>query len=215
MRVARTSTALRAVAHRSRLRSDNAKRRQPCAFCTQQLFARSTDDTGNRRQLLHRDDGQYAGPPFAGAAKVLAYLGRYTHRVAIANHRLVDFDGEHVRFRWRDYAHGNKHKIMSLKADEFVRRFLLHTLPRGLVRIRHYGLLANRSRRRHLAHCRMLVGQCTPEPREAESADAMMLRLTGIDITRCPRCEQGRLHRICIVNPLPVRSTTHDATGPP
>ena len=157
----------------------------------------------------------YAKPPFAGAAKVLAYLGRYTHRVAIANHRLVDFDGEHVRFRWRDYAHGNKHKIMSLKADEFVRRFLLHTLPRGLVRIRHYGLLANRSRRRHLAHCRMLVGQCTPEPREPESADAMMLRLTGIDITRCPRCEQGRLHRICIVNPLPARSTTYDATGPP
>ncbi len=86
----------------------------------------------------------YTKPPFASAAHVLGYLGRYTHKVAIANHRLVDFDGEHVRFRWRDYADGNRCKTMRLHADEFVRRFLLHVLPRGFTRLRHYGLLANR-----------------------------------------------------------------------
>ena len=88
----------------------------------------------------------YTKPPFAGAAHVLAYLGRYTHKIAIANHRLVDFDGEHVRFRWRDYADGNRRKTMRLHADEFVRRFLSHVLPRGFTRLRHYGLLANRGR---------------------------------------------------------------------
>ena len=101
----------------------------------------------------------YTKAPFAGAANVVAYLGRYTHKTAIANHRLVDFDGEHVRFRWRDYAHGNKVKIMRLKAGEFVRRFLLHVLPRGFTRLRHYGVLANRGRTRKLALCRALLDQ--------------------------------------------------------
>ena len=88
--------------------------------------------------------GRLHKAPFAGAANVVAYLGRYTHKTAIANHRLVDFDGEHVRFRWRDYACGNKVKVMRLAATEFVRRFLLHVLPRGFTRLRHYGVLANR-----------------------------------------------------------------------
>lgn len=157
----------------------------------------------------------YAKAPFSGAANVLAYLGRYTHRVAIANHRLTDFDGKHVHFRWRDYAHGNKNKVMSLTADEFIRRFLLHTLPRGLARIRHYGLLANRSRHKNLSHCRELAGQPKPERRKTESLDEMMLRLTGIDVTQCPRCEHGRLRRTIIVSPLATRTLTHDSTGPP
>ena len=93
----------------------------------------------------------YAKLPFANAAHVLAYLGRHTHKVAIANHRLVDFDGEHVRFRWRDYADRNRRKTMRLDADEFVRRFLLHVLPRGFTRLRHYGLLGNRGRDKKLA----------------------------------------------------------------
>ena len=101
--------------------------------------------------------------------KVLAYLGRYTHKTAIANHRLVDFDGEHVRFRWRDYADGNKVKVMRLDVDEFIRRFLLHVLPRGFTRLRHYGLLANRCRARKLARCRALLAQPDPEPREPET----------------------------------------------
>ncbi len=96
----------------------------------------------------------YTKAPFAGAEQVLGYLGRYTHKTAIANHRLLDFDGQHVRFRWRDYAHGNKAKVMRLNPDEFIRRFL----PHGFTRLRHYGLLANRFRARKLAQCRALLG---------------------------------------------------------
>ena len=124
------------------------------------------------------------------ACNVVAYLGRYTHKSAIANHRLVDFDGEHVRFRWRDYAHGNKLKAMTLDASEFIRRFRLHVLPRRFTRLRHYGVLANRSRTRNLALCRGLLGQPEPEPREPETPQAMMLRLTGTDITVCRTCER-------------------------
>ena len=141
----------------------------------------------------------YTKAPFAGAAKVLAYLGRYTHKSAISNHRLVDFDGEQVRFRWRDYAHGNKVKVMTLDASEFIRRFLLHVLPRGFTRLRHYGVLANRGRARKLALCRDLLAQPEPEPREPESPEAMMLRLTGIDITVCRQCGRATLRRILIL----------------
>ena len=152
----------------------------------------------------------YTKRPFANASKVLAYLGRYTHKVAIANHRLVDFEGEHVRFRWRDYAHGNRRKIMRLHADEFVRRFLLHVLPRGFTRLRHYGLLANRNRDRKLAACRALIDQPAPPPREPETPQAMMLRLTGIDITRCRHCGRGILRRV-----LRLAPTMRPTAGPP
>lgn len=99
----------------------------------------------------------YAKRPFAGPAAVLAYLGRYTHRVAIANSRLVSLTGDGVSFRWRDYRHDNKNKVMTLAANEFIRRFLLHALPDGFHRIRHYGFLANRRRRDKLALCRALL----------------------------------------------------------
>src|SRR3954447_13473931 len=88
----------------------------------------------------------YAKRPFAGPVAVLAYLSRYTHRVAISNSRLIDMTGDQVRFRWRDYRHYNKSKVMTLVADEFIRRFLLHTPPHGFHRIRHYGFLGNRHR---------------------------------------------------------------------
>jgi Putative transposase len=99
----------------------------------------------------------YAKRPFAGPAAVLAYLGRYTHRVAIANSRLVALTGGRVSFRWRDYRHHDKNKVMTLAADEFIRRFLLHALPDGFHRIRHYGFLANRRRAEKLALCRTLL----------------------------------------------------------
>ena len=92
----------------------------------------------------------YAKPPFGGAEHVLRYLGRYTHRMAISNHRLTAFDGEHVSFRWRDYAHRSKQRVMPLDAVEFLHRFFLHVLPKGFVRIRHYGLLSNRFRKQLL-----------------------------------------------------------------
>ena len=122
-----------------------------------------------KASLQSHDWVVYTKAPFAGAANVLAYLGRYSHKTAIANHRLVDFDGEQVRFRWRDYAHGNKRKVMRLNAEEFVRRFLLHVLPRRFTRLRHYGVLANRGRTRNLALCRSLLHQPAAEPRESET----------------------------------------------
>ena len=157
----------------------------------------------------------YTKAPFAGAANVLAYLGRYTHKSAIANHRLVDFDSKQVRFRWRDYAHGNKVKVMTLDAGEFIRRFLLHVLPRGFTRLRHYGVLANRGRARKLALCRTLLAQPDPEPRAPESPEAMMLRLTGIDITVCRACGQGTLRRILVLAPQTHASMRVPAGRPP
>ena len=110
----------------------------------------------------------YAKPPFGGAEHVLNYLARYTHRVAISNHRLVAFENDRVSFRWRDYAHGGKKKVMTVSAHEFLRRFLLHVLPGGLVRIRHFGLFANRRRSAALERCRALLGVAAcadpPEP---------------------------------------------------
>jgi hypothetical protein len=119
-------------------------------------------------QLGQKDWVVYAKPPFGGAEHVLNYLARYTHRVAISNHRLVAFENDRVSFRWRDYAHGGKQKVMTVSADEFLRRFLIHVLPKGLVRIRHFGLFANRRRSDALEHCRVLLRATTcadtPQP---------------------------------------------------
>ncbi|TGQ03595.1 transposase, partial [Mesorhizobium sp. M2E.F.Ca.ET.219.01.1.1] len=98
----------------------------------------------------------YAKPPFGGPGQVLAYLGRYTHRVAIANSRLISMENDRVGFRWKDYRHGGRTKVMTLDAHEFIRRFLLHTLPDGFHRIRHYGFLANGHRAARLDQCRRL-----------------------------------------------------------
>jgi hypothetical protein len=119
-------------------------------------------------QLSLKDWVVYAKPPFGGAEHVLSYLARYTHRVAISNHRLVASENNRVSFRWRDYAHGGKKKVMTVSAHEFLRRFLLHVLPGGLVRIRHFGLFANRRRGDALQRCRALLGSTacidTPDP---------------------------------------------------
>jgi len=124
----------------------------------------------------------YAKPPFGGPQYVLQYLGRYTHRVAISNHRLVSFVDGKVTFRWRDSAHNNEQKLMTLSLDEFLRRFLLHVLPKGFVRIRNFGFLANRRRATLLPLCFHLLG--SPQQTEQElstSNDANNPRL-------CPKC---------------------------
>jgi len=139
--------------------------------------------------------------PLAEPTQVLEYLGRYTHRVAISNERLVSHTDGVVRFRWRDYADGDRVKIMTLAAEEFIRRFLLHVVPGGFVRIRHFGFLANRTRRAKLARCRALLAQPAPAASAIESVPALMRRLTGIDIERCPVCQQGRLHVTEILTP--------------
>jgi hypothetical protein len=116
------------------------------------------------RTLFRQDWVVYAKLPFGGPQHVLHYLARYTHRVAISNHRLVDFTDGKVAFRWKDYAHGNKGRLMTVTAEEFLRRFLLHTLPRGFIRIRSFGFLANRRRTARLALCRQLLEANRPLP---------------------------------------------------
>jgi predicted Zn-ribbon and HTH transcriptional regulator len=130
----------------------------------------------------------FAKPPFAGPEQVLSYLGRYTHRVAIANGRLVALDDSRVSFTWKDYRHHGKTKIMTLSADEFIRRFLQHTVPDGFHRIRHIGFLANRHRSARLARCRELLAAPPPEPPPARRWQERLRELTGQDIDVCPRC---------------------------
>ena len=132
------------------------------------------------------------------------YLGRYTHRVAISNNRLISLDNGRVTFRWKDYRAGNKQKRMTLDADEFIRRFLLHVLPRGFVRIRHYGWLANAQRGRKLALCRKLLGVEQPEEKPEASAHNLGEageRLTEASFMVCPACGQGRMVVIEFIDP--------------
>jgi hypothetical protein len=154
----------------------------------------------------------YAKAPFGGPEQVLEYLGRYTHRVAIANSRLVDFNDGSVAFRWKDYRRDSKVGVMRLPAAEFTRRFLLHVLPSGLQRIRHYGLLANRTRGAKLERSRELLGVAPPPPNEQDPDEDYRdryLRLTGVSLVDCPACKHGRM--VCIETLLP-RPT---ARGPP
>lgn len=145
----------------------------------------------------------YAKRPFAGPEQVLEYLGRYTHRVAISNDRLVCAQADAVRFRYRDYAHGKRRKIMQLHAIEFLRRFSLHVLPRGFNRIRHYGLLANRNKGVLLAQARAALNVCAAAPTRTapESVRAFWQRIAGIDIERCPHCRSGTLRTIATLRP--------------
>ena len=135
----------------------------------------------------------YAKRPFAGPAQVLDYLGRYTHRVAISNHRLVSCEATQVRFRYKDYADDNRHKVMSLAPAEFIRRFLLHVLPSGFMRIRHYGILANRAKQAKLTQARATLDCTPPTPSksEPESPQQFWLRVAGRDITLCSHCHAG------------------------
>jgi hypothetical protein len=139
-------------------------------------------------QLRRKDWVVYAKPPFGGPEHVPHYLARYTHRIAISNHRLLSFDGKEVTFRWKDYAHGNKKRKMTLSADEFLRRFLLHVLPGGFVRIRHLGFLANRHRTSSIALCRKLIGE--------EQALPQCPKTTKLRVKTswpCPRCSSPML----------------------
>jgi putative transposase/transposase-like zinc-binding protein len=146
--------------------------------------ARALADPKQFAKLLRRQHLRrwvvYAKAPFGGPLQVLRYLGRYTHRVAISNHRLLAFDGEQVSFRWKHYAHGGTQQVMTVAATEFLRRFFLHVLPRGFVRIRHFGFLANRFRTRSLALSRRLLA-AAPSP--------ILLAISEpTDTWRCPRC---------------------------
>jgi hypothetical protein len=136
----------------------------------------------------------YAKPPFAGPQQVLDYVGRYTHRVAISNHRLLDIEAGQVLFQWKDYRDKGQQKTMTLSAEEFIRRFLLHALPDGFQRIRYYGLLGNRHRREKLARCRQLLGMAPPvETPAPEDYRDQHEQLTGSSLRECPVCHRGRM----------------------
>ena len=160
-----------------------------------------------RRQFFHKKWVVYCKPPFDGAEGVLQYLGRYTHRIAISNNRILSAEDGKVSFRWRDYADGNKQKIMTLKADEFIRRFLLHVLPNRYVRIRHFGLLANRKRKDNIALSRELLGISDITTKEGkETWQEQLLRICGIDVSVCPVCRKGRMFRVDDLPPLQCHS---------
>jgi hypothetical protein len=151
----------------------------------------------------------HAKPPFGSPEQVLAYLGRYTHRVAIANSRLATLDDTQVGFRWKDYRHHGKTKLMTLAADEFIRRFLQHTLPDGFHRIRHYGLLANANRTANLALCRRLLAVPPPASPPPSDYRDRYHQLTGRRLDICPCCG-GTMEPI---GPLHAPPHTNGLTG--
>jgi hypothetical protein len=135
----------------------------------------------------------YAKKPFGSPAHVLDYLGRYTHRVALSNNRICSVHNGEVTFAYRDRKNQDRRKLMTLDAEEFIRRFLLHVIPKGFMRVRHYGFLANHSKD-CLSKCRQLIGLTpAPPPPPQRSTEELMLALMGIDIHRCPLCQKGTL----------------------
>ncbi len=150
----------------------------------------------------------YAKRPFAGPEQVLEYLGRYTHRIAISNNRVLEIDNGRVVFSYRDRKNNNEKKTMNLDADEFIRRFLLHVLPKGFMKIRYFGFLSNMKKKGCIQIIRKLL-ECKAELVEQgkETAQEIMQRVTGIDITCCPKCQKGKMIKI---NELPklIRDTS-------
>jgi hypothetical protein len=146
----------------------------------------------------------YAKQPFAGPQQVLDYVGRYTHRVALSNNRLLDIEGDQIQFKWKDYRNGDQVKTMTLSSDEFIRRFLMHVMPTGFHRIRYYGFLGNRYRREKLAECRRLLGMQVAErqaepPKPEKEYQERYEELTGRSLRQCPHCRQGQMVKVAIL----------------
>jgi hypothetical protein len=158
---------------------------------TPQGFARLIEQVKGKEWIA------YAKAPFAGPDQVLQYLGRYTHRVALSNERIQSIEGGQITFTYRDRQNHNQLKEMSLPAHEFIRRFLLHVLPKGFVKIRYFGFLSHRKKNTCIPLIRALIDPNAEAPQPAEETlQEMMLRLTGIDINVCPQCGLGRLVRV-------------------
>jgi predicted Zn-ribbon and HTH transcriptional regulator len=172
-----------------------AFRRKELAFFGACLLAQKKAFHTFLRTLFREDWVVYAKRPFGGPEHVLHYLARYTHRVAISNHRLIDLTDTHVTFLWKDYAHGSKPRTMTLIHEEFLRRFLEHVLPRGLPRIRYFGFLANRRRSIFLPLCRTLLAAAPP---------ADVPNAGGAEVWHCPRCK-GEMRIIEILTATQIR----------
>jgi hypothetical protein len=166
--------------------------------------------------LKEREWVVYAKRPFAGPQQVLDYVGRYTHRVAISNNRLVDIENDHVSFRWKDYRTDGQVKTMTLSADEFIRRFLLHVLPNGFQRIRYYGFLGNRYRQEKLDRCRRLLGMHMPDQHPVVSAEEdyrdRYEDLTDSSLRQCPQCQCGRMVLVAMLPRSPNSSMIIDSS---
>jgi len=161
------------------------------ALNSRQAFQQLINSVSKKRWIT------YAKRPFAGPQQVLEYLGRYTHRVAISNNRIISIDNGSVTFTYRDRQKDNEIKEMTLDADEFIRRFLLHVLPKGFFKIRYFGFLAHTNKKKDIPLIRKLIDpEATLPEKTNESIREMMLRLTGIDITCCPKCKKGKMIRI-------------------
>ena len=211
----------RLAVERARYEAERAERRYRAVEPEHRLVARGLEADWERRlreldALLKRAATKrwvvYCKPPFGGPEQVLAYLAHYTHRIALSNDRLLSLHEGQVTFRWKDRAHDDAPRVATVEAEAFLRRFLLHVLPDRFVRIRHYGWLANSARQRLLPTVREVLSlsapvACTPPPVEPETWEAMLLRLTGKDVTRCPCCgAEGFL----IVEAVPARAKRGD-----
>ena len=162
--------------------------------------------------LYHRDWVVYVRPPFGTPRQVVEYLARYTHRVAISNSRLLALRGDDVSFRWKDYRHGAKKRTMTLDAVQFLRRFLLHVLPKGFPRVRHYGFLANRSRKARLDLCRTVLAVPAADPVVVSASTTR-----GDDeVLRCSACRVGRLRFVALLplgtSIVPCSMPAHDTS---
>jgi hypothetical protein len=166
------------------------------------------------RNLWSKNWVVYAKPPFSGPDDVLEYIGRYTHRVAISNERIISLKEGKVTFGWRNRKAGTK-EVLTLDAVEFIRRFMLHVLPSGFMKIRHYGFLANRCKKEKLGMIRALLGLNRDLPVQApKTIREMMLDLTGKDISLCPACGQGSMLRVAILGKISGREAIHETLAP-
>jgi len=164
---------------------------------TERAFSRFIDSLMEHRWVV------YSKEPFGGPKQVLNYIGRYTHRVAISNNRIINIQDGKVTFAYRDRKLGDIQKTKTLDAEEFIRRFLLHVLPNGFMRIRHFGFLANRCKKQNIQRIRELKGVSeTVTEKTKKNTQELMLELTGIDITLCPCCKKGTMEVIAEMTPL-------------
>lgn len=157
-----------------------------------------------RNQLYNKEWVVYSKRTFSDPEAVIEYLGRYTHRSAISNNWLLKLENGYVTFKWRDYR-DNKEKIMTLTAHEFIRRFLMHILPSGFQRIRHYGIMANCNRQTKLTRCQRLLGKTLQKARFCDMCSVEVIKMiTGIDVTLCQHCKRGRMVPLRISYPRSI-----------
>jgi predicted Zn-ribbon and HTH transcriptional regulator len=179
------------------------------------IFPGKTESVGSEKafgEMIHNLSVNkwiaYAKQPFAGPEQVLEYLGRYTHRIAISNNRLSAVENGQVTFTYRDRSSNNQKKTMTLATDEFIRRFLLHVLPKGFMKIRYYGFLSNIKKKESILLIRQLIEPTAEQPKLVkETVQQIMQRVTGADITCCPQCQKGKMIKIRAL-PKPVWNTS-------